>query len=316
MYKKLLETAKEKPNYAAIYYQGKKISYKKFIKMVDDMANILEYRLGIKENDVVLVAQPNIPDVLTLIYATNKIGAIINLVHPYIPYNQIRQIIKQTDSKVVFLFEQRIAKEVEKYREFDFPIYVSRIEDHLPLFKKIIYHFFMNGKIRKKLGKWRGSFKGFKYIKDLKPVKNKKVKECEDPNKISVLLHSGSTTGDPKTICLADTNFNAISDACLEMMCCQKDDFKKGSFLSVLPSFHGFGFCMTMHVPITNAFTVALLPKFDAKEIAKMMKHINLTAIVGVPTVFEHLLQSEDFTHSKHLKDVYVAYCGLHLSYM
>ena len=310
MYQRLKEAAIKKPNYAAIYYQGNKISYKKFLKSVDRMANILQYRLDVKQNDVVLVAQPNIPDVLTLIYAINKIGAIVNLVHPFIPFNQIKKIIRETNTKVAFLFEQRIAKEVDKYREFNFPIYVSRIEDHMPLIKKFIYHTFMNFKIRRKLGKWRGSFAGFNYIKDLKPVRGKESFESNDGNKMSVLLHSGSTTGDPKTICLADKNFNAVSDATFEIMCCEKDTFKKGGFLSVLPSFHGFGFCMTMHAPITNGFTIALMPKFDAKEVAKMMKKVNLTVICGVPTVFEHLLKCDEFVHSKYLKNCYVAYCG------
>ena len=310
MYQRLKEMALEKPHYAAVYYQGKKISYKKFLKMVDDMANILQYRLGIEENDIVLVAQPNIPDVLTLIYAINKIGAIVNLVHPFIPFNQVKKIIKQTNSKLAILFEQRIAKEVDKYREFEHPIYVTRVEDHLPLLKKIIYHTFMNFKIRRKLGRWRGSFAGFKYLKDLKPIRGKVANECQDGSKMSVLLHSGSTTGDPKTICLADKNFNAVSDTVFEIMCCEKDTFKKGGFLSVLPSFHGFGFCMTMHAPITSGFTVALMPKFDAKEVAKMMKKVNLTVICGVPTVFEHLLKCEEFVNSKYLKNIYVAYCG------
>ena len=310
MYQKLKEAALAKPHYAAVYYQGIKISYSKFLKMVDRMADILQCQLGVQKDDVVLVAQPNIPDVLTLIYATNKIGAIINLVHPFIPFNQVKKIIKQTNTKVAFLFEQRIAKEVDKYREMTTPIYVTRVEDHLPLFKKFIYHTFMNFKIRRKLGKWRGSFGGFKYLKDLKPVKGLHALESTDGNKMSVLLHSGSTTGDPKTICLADKNFNAVSDAVYEIMCCEKDTFPKGGFLSLLPSFHGFGFCMTMHTPIVNGFTVALMPKFNAKEVAKMMKKVNLTVICGVPTVFEHLLKCNEFIHSKYLKNVYVAYCG------
>ena len=35
MYQRIKEAALEKPHYAAIYYQGKKISYKKFLAMID-----------------------------------------------------------------------------------------------------------------------------------------------------------------------------------------------------------------------------------------------------------------------------------------
>ena len=310
MYQKIKLAAKDKPHYPAVYYQGTKISYRKFIAMVDRMANILEYRLDVHKDDVVLVAQPNIPDVLVLIYAINKIGAIVNLVHPFIPFNQVQKIIKETKTKVAFLFEQRIAKEVEKYRDIKTPIYVTRVEDHLPVFKKFVYHTFMNFKIRRKLGKWRGSFNGFNYLKDLKPVRGKVSSESNDADKLSVLLHSGSTTGDPKTICLADKNFNAVSDSTFEILCCDKQAMAKGGFLSLLPSFHGFGFCMTMHVPLASGCTVALMPKFSAKEVAKMMKSVNLSVICGVPTVFEHLLKCKEFVSSKYLKNIYVAYCG------
>ena len=53
-----------------------------------------------KKGDVVLIAQPNIPDCLVTFYAVNKIGAIANMVHPFTPYNQILQIYKKTNSKM------------------------------------------------------------------------------------------------------------------------------------------------------------------------------------------------------------------------
>ena len=114
LYEASLEANKDYKNGRAIYYQGTKITYRKFFKLVERMADILVNNLNIQKGDVILVAQPNIPDTLVLIYALNKIGAITNLVHPFTPFNQIRAIIKKTNSKYAFLFEQRIAKEVEK----------------------------------------------------------------------------------------------------------------------------------------------------------------------------------------------------------
>ena len=105
-----------------------------------------------------------------MFYAANKIGAVCDFVHPFTPFNQIKSIINLTHAKYAFLFEQRVAKEVERYREIADMVIVTRIEDFLPLGKKFIYHNFMNKAIRKKLGKWRGSFPGFTYLKDLKPT--------------------------------------------------------------------------------------------------------------------------------------------------
>lgn len=309
LYESVQQTFKKYPRNTAIYYQGKKFSFRKFSKRIDRMADILSNRLNIKEKDVVLVAQPNIPDVLVLIYALNKIGAIVNLVHPFTPFNQIRNIIDKTHTKIAFLFEQRVAKEVDKYRDLSDIVYVTRVEDDLPLIKKIVYHF-MNKDIRKKLGRFRGKFKGFKYVKDLKPTGKKYPLKSSGCKATSILLHSGSTTGDPKTICLSDYNFNFIAHRAIDFVAGKPEDFINKVFLSVLPSFHGFGFCMTMHCPLVLHSGVALVPKYSAKDVVDVLKHNKIYVACGVPTMFENLLKSEKFAKCKNLKYLHMCFCG------
>ena len=208
-YEILKESINAYPNGLAVYYQGKKISFRRFGKLVNNMADVLVNRLHVQRNDVLLIAQPNIPEVLILFYAANKIGAICDFVHPFTPFNQVKAIIKQTNAKYAFLFEQRIAKEVDRYRDLADMIYVTRVEDFLPLGKKFVYHNFMNNAIRRKLGRWRGQFKGFNYLKDLKPTGHVPETVTGKSEETTILLHSGSTTGDPKTICLSDNNINS-----------------------------------------------------------------------------------------------------------
>ena len=310
IYEKFHETLKDYSHGLAVYYQGKKLSYKRFSQLVDRTADILVNRLGIKQNDVILIAQPNIPEVLLLFYAANKIGAICDFVHPFTPFNQIKAIIKQTHAKYAFLFEQRVAKEVERYREISDIVIVTRIEDFLPLPKRFIYHTFMNRAIRKKLGKWRGSFKGFKYFKDLKPTGKVPATVSGKAEEVSVLLHSGSTTGDPKTICLCDDNLNFIAEHACELFVAKEKDIRGGGMLSVLPSFHGFGLCITMHAPLITRFSTILMPKFSAKETAKIMKKTKVTCICGVPTMYENLLKCKEFATNKNLKKLHVVFCG------
>ena len=66
IYEKLEEAIKDFPHGLAVYYQGTKISYKKFGKLINRMADILVNRLGVKKDDVLLISQPNIPEVLIL----------------------------------------------------------------------------------------------------------------------------------------------------------------------------------------------------------------------------------------------------------
>ena len=159
MYGALKEATQRTPHGLAVYYEGKRISFKTLLKRIDETADILYNNLGIRQNDVIVIAQPNIPETIVLYYAVNKIGAVSNLIHPFTPFNQVKAIMDRTHTKYAFLFEQRIAKEVERYRDIADKVFVTRIEDDLPLFKKMFYHTFMNFRIRKKLGKLPARFK-------------------------------------------------------------------------------------------------------------------------------------------------------------
>ena len=140
MYAALKEATLKNPHDLAVFYEGTRINFKTLLKRIDKTADILYNQLGVRENDVIVIAQPNIPETIVLFYAINKIGAASNLIHPFTPFNQVKAIMDRTHTKYAFLFEQRIAKEVERYREIADKIFVTRIEDDLPLFKKMFYH--------------------------------------------------------------------------------------------------------------------------------------------------------------------------------
>ena len=177
MYAALKEVAVKYPRDLAIFYEGKKINFKTLLKRIDKTADVLYNQLGVRQNDVIVIAQPNIPETIVLFYAINKLGACSNLIHPFTPFNQVKAIMDKTNTKYAFLFEQRIAKEVTRYREIADKVFVTRVEDDLPIFKKMFYHTFMNYRIRNKLGKLppRFKFNGFKYTYQLK-AENKPVK--------------------------------------------------------------------------------------------------------------------------------------------
>ena len=312
MYEAIKQMANRYPRDLALYYEGKKITFKKLIKRIDSMADILYYRLNIRENDVVVISQPNIPETIVSFYAVNKIGAISNLIHPFTPFNQVKAIMEKTNTKIAFLFEQRVAKEVTRYREIADKVYVTRVEDDLPLFSKFIYHNFMNFRIRKKLGKQPARFKfnGFNYTYQLKPTNQEVPVPVFNLKRCSVILHSGSTTGKPKTICLSDYAFNYIAEHSDSFMALPQEKLRGHKMLSILPSFHGFGLCMTMHAPLANGFSSILIPKFKAEKVVKVMNDIKFTCICGVPTIYDKLLQEPTFVNNKNLKHLHCCFCG------
>ena len=81
LYDYVKDTAQKYPDNTACTYYGKTFTYKKFIKMVDKVAESLS-QFNIVENECVTICMPNTPEAIFLVYAINKIGAIANIVPP------------------------------------------------------------------------------------------------------------------------------------------------------------------------------------------------------------------------------------------
>ena len=290
--------AERAPKETAIYYFNGKLSFAKLLEKIDEMAAILQNQFLIKRGETVLVSLPNSPQTIILFYAINKIGAICNMVHPNSPCEVMQKYYDDSDCKLAFLFDQKVYKELIDYRKFNGHIVVCQAESFLPHYQKRAY------KIRNSWAtKMLRKEKKFFFYDDLKRIKIDGVEVPILKDETSVLLHSASTTGEAKTICLSARSFNFTAKRIPEIMCMDPNDLVGKSLVSVLPSFHGFGLCMTMHSPLVNSFGVVLIPKFSARMISKMMdKCKNVICICGVPTVFKALLNEKSFTKNKHLK--------------
>ena len=78
MYAALKEAANKHPRDLALFYEGTRINFKTLLKRIDKTADILYNELGVRQDDVIVIAQPNIPETIVLFYAINKIGACSN----------------------------------------------------------------------------------------------------------------------------------------------------------------------------------------------------------------------------------------------
>ena len=105
-----------------------------------------------------------------------------------------------------------------------------------------------------------------------------------------ILLHSGGTTGTPKDIMLSNSNFNAFGvQAVLTLR-----DVKSGDkILAILPIFHGFGLGVCVHVSFCFGACSVLIPQFNAKQFASILKKHKPTMIFGVPTLYDALLKAK-----------------------
>ena len=83
-------------NYAINYF-GYKMTFGDLFKKIDVCAKSL-VSFGVRKSDVITVCMPNTPEAIIMIYAANKIGAIVNLVHPLSSKEELKRTIIDTNS--------------------------------------------------------------------------------------------------------------------------------------------------------------------------------------------------------------------------
>ncbi len=292
MYEAVLLNISESTVETAISYYGKKYSFSKVIRYIDRLADNLAAEFHVRKGDTVTLCMPNSPAALMMFYAANKLGAIANLVHPFIPPEALKENLKKTNSKLLLIYD------LYKCGNFDFgiPTLVSDSSYFMGAAAKLYY-------------KCTNKRTAFGYIPLEKYLKNRKnahtSAEKFDDNEAAVYLASGGTTGKPKIIVHNNKVFNQLCAKAEEFLSEPIENYR--ALYNVLPIFHGFGLCINMHMCMmmrrTNIMCIKFQPAMSAKQIVKEKANI----LTGVPTMFLKLLGEKAFTKAdlSNIKDVY-----------
>lgn len=286
MYDEVKNSALKYPNNWAYEYFSKKVTYKKFLNEIDDIA-ISFYNLGIRKGDIVTICLPNIPEVLHALYALNKIGAIASMLHPLSSEREIKENILTTKSKVLVIMDTIYNKIKQNKRTLNLKniIYVS-VSNSMTLDAKLLYNLV-------KPKKYERFPKNDIFISWKDFAKIKKNTEHDEINNLkfgkdtpAVIIESGGTSGNPKKVVIQNRAF--ILAAKQESIALK--NLKPGdSCLAIMPNFHGFGLSVLMHTPLSLGCYTILVPKFNAKKFDTLFKKTKPTCVLGVPTLFDAL---------------------------
>ena len=277
----------------ALNYFGRKTTYQELFDEIDLCAKAMKSQ-GIRKGDVVSICLPNVPESIIVFYAVSKIGAVANMIHPLSAEEEIKQSIVDTKSVMLFTINfnykkvNNILSETNLYKT----ILISP-RDSMPKPMSTIYYLLEDRKV--KLPKSNESFMFYKDFRDKGKNYNRDVLNPTKWNDAAVILHSGGTSGTPKSIVLSNGNINVvIGQARIALP--ENDD--RDSMLGILPMFHCFGLVECTHYPLSIGATLILIPKFDAGRFDKILRQYKPTIIPGVPTLFEALIGN------KHMEDI------------
>ena len=104
---------------------------------------------------------------------------------------------------------------------------------------------------------------------------------------LALLQYTGGTTGTPKGAMLTHQNMTANARQ-VEAIDPHQGD--RDMILGVLPLFHVFANTCVLNRTVANGGCIAMLPRFEAGQALKTLQRVKATAMPGVPTMFQALL--------------------------
>ena len=294
-YQYMVSQNKDNLSTKAIMYYGKKISYKNYIDMIDETARRL-YNLGVTEGEVVTVMSVANPELEVLFYALNKLGAVINLIDVRSDYKQIKKYLMEVKSSEVVVMDNFLPEFDKCMEDEDIDNIVENVITLSP-YNSVLFPFnvLAEKKSRKKdntlYSKIDEIKKKNKYMtwNDLMSVHKYRYPRYPryKKNMVAALVHTGGTTGVPKTVKLSNENFNAMA---IQYKSLNANYNKGDTFLNGIVPFVAYGIVVTIHMPMCLGMTNIIAPILSPKEFTEFMIKYKPNHTITVPTYVEHFV--------------------------
>ncbi len=288
VYKHLETTAESHLNAKAYNYFGKKVSFKKYLKQIDRCARAFK-KLGVQKGEYVSICMANTPEAIISFYALNKIGAVANMIHPLSAENEIKYYLNVSDSKYVVTIDASFNKINHIVADTKIKnIILVAASKSMPKWLEVGYD--AKKFVEHSLEYNSCTIKWKKFMKLGKKYEEEIIDEGVGED-VCAILYSGGTSGDPKGIMLTNYNFNAEAinsvEACTHLEVGDR-------CLAILPIFHAFGLGVCIHTVQSFGGCSVLIPQFNAKQFHKLLKKYKANIIIGVPTLFEAMLNNKE----------------------
>jgi len=282
----VLEVASREGGFPALTFMGKATSYTRLASEIDHVARCF-HALGVRPGQRVLVCLPNVPQAVFCLYGLNRIGAVPTMVHPLSAVSELAFYMNEASCEIAVTLDQFYAKfqDVKKLRPIR-KLIVCRVSDELAFPLSIGQKLMTERKFPQVKGADDLRWKDFMKLGD--GVADGYVAR-KDFRTEAVVLFSGGTTGTTKGIMLSDLNFNALAWQTANMA---NAEVHHSKMLAAMPVFHGFGLGVCIHTLMFIGGTSILVPRFNVKSYARLIRKTQPNFIAGVPTLFEAITRN------------------------
>ncbi len=286
LYCLLDETAAKHPTGPCTNFFGRRLTYQEIKELSDRFAASIR-SLGVRKGDRVVLLLPNSPQFIVAYYGLLKAGAVIVPLNPLSAERELEFYLTDSGAEAAItipLFLNKVAS-LRGKTPLKHIVY-SRLADFLPFPLNLVQGFREQRLMRRLHGAALVDFK--ELLKQA--LRPDWYPEPVQPDEMAVLIYSGGTTGVAKAIMLSHFNFVANAHQIIAWGHLTDEQ----GILAVLPLFHGFGMSVTMNAGVLAGGEIILVPRFNAKQVAKAIQKFKPSFLIGVPTMFVQLSNLPD----------------------
>jgi fatty-acyl-CoA synthase len=257
-----------------------RFTYSQFNERVDQLAKGLLY-IGVVPGDKVGIWANNVPDWLTFMFATAKIGAVLVTINTSYKSTELEYLLQDADIHTLCL--------VDGFRDSD---YVNMVFDLVPELKNSQRGNLKSSKFPKLQNvifigpqKHRGMYNTSElillghHIDDFELEQIRENITCHD---VVTMQYTSGTTGFPKGVML--THHNILNNGFSAGECMKFTHNER--VLVCVPLFHCFGCVLALCAVITHGATMVMVENFDPLMVLASVEKEKCTALHGVPTMF------------------------------
>jgi long-chain acyl-CoA synthetase len=288
----LFETSAAKRGSAPLIdFMGRKYSYAETLDGANRVACGLK-AMGYGSGDRIGLFLPNAPHYLAAYYGILKLGATVVNFSPLYTVQELSDQVADSGTRLLFtLSATALLPTAIKVLEASGleRLVVGSVAGALPPAKSILYRLFKRSEVAARPDDPRITAFSALIANDGGCV----TPDLDPMTHLALIQYTGGTTGTPKGAMLTHQNLsaNARQVAQLDPEVATRHD----RILGVLPMFHVFANTCVLNRTVAVGGEIVMLPRFEAGQVLAAIDATKPTALPGVPTMYQALLDHPKF---------------------
>ena len=278
-------SAARDPAAPLIDFMGRRYSYGEVLAGARRVASGLA-ALGIARGDRIGLFLPNVPHYVAAYYGTMMIGATIVNFSPLYTVDELRHQVEDSGTRLLFtlsaaaLLPNALALLERSRLE---RLIVGSVAGALSGPKSILYRLFRRREVSLRPDDARIIAFSALIANDgvVPPI------ALDPASDVALIQYTGGTTGVPKGAVLTHQN---VSVNARQIVAIDPHRGETDRIIGVLPLFHIFANACVLNRTVMDGGEMVLLPRFDAGQVLAAVARTRATALPGVPTMYQALL--------------------------